>query len=516
MEAVDKGPRRGVARWLQKSAADLLPVLVEKALRSDTLQGILLNQLEKQMLLRLRTSADPRRPLQVLRDQEDMALALIRSLRRALEREQISRPALRGLLRNLLSQAILRDDENLKAVEKSFAQRHEGQEPPLFLVISPTRTCNLRCLGCYASAASGSGQGMLEWEVFDRVLSEAEALWGVRFFTLSGGEPLLYHSKEKGLLDMTAQHSDSFFLMFTNGTLIDQRIAERLAEAGNLIPALSVEGFEALTDQRRGAGTFRRVLGAMAHLRRAGVPFGVSLTATRSNAEELLSEEFIDFFFEKQQAVFGWIFQYMPIGSGYDPHLVVSPQQRLWMWRRTWQIVREQQIMLADFWNCGTVSNGCIAAGRSGGGGYLYIDWNGKVMPCVFVPYSAGNLREIYARGGTLDDIYDAPYFQAIRQWQKEYALGKEKPEECGDWLMPCSLRDHYETGRKLIEIHRPEPEDEAAARCLKDDAYYDKMIGYDKKLDRLFNPIWEREYLRTGGPSRSTGKEGGDRKSVV
>jgi hypothetical protein len=53
-------------------------------------------------------------------------------------------------------------------------------------------------------------------------------------------------------------------------------------------------------------------------------------------------------------------------------------------------------------------------------------------MPCVFVPYSAGNIREIYARGDTLDDIYDAPYFRAIRDWQREYALGKERPEEIG------------------------------------------------------------------------------------
>lgn len=130
-------------------------------------------------------------------------------------------------------------------------------------------------------------------------------------------------------------------------------------------------------------------------------------------------------------------------------------------------------------------------------------------MPCVFVPYSGGNLREIYARGGTLDDIYDAPYFRAIRKWQWDYALGKERPEDCGNWLIPCSLRDHYETGRKLIEEHRAEPEDEAAGRVLKDDAYYDKMIRYNNELSKLFDPIWEREYLRTASPSPSSGKAG-------
>lgn len=201
MEAAEKNVRSVLVRRWKESVRDLIPGLVEKALCSDTLQSKLLNQLEKQMLLRLRACADPRRPPRVQRDQEDMALALIRSLRRALEWQQISRPALQGLLRNLLTRAILRDDENLKAAEQRFTQRHEGQNPPLFLVISPTKACNLRCLGCYASAASGPGQELLEWDLFDRVLSEAKTLWGLRFFTLSGGEPLLYRSGGKGLLE---------------------------------------------------------------------------------------------------------------------------------------------------------------------------------------------------------------------------------------------------------------------------------------------------------------------------
>jgi len=46
MEEVDKGSRRGKVHWLQKSATDLLPVPVEKALRSDALQGVVLKHLE--------------------------------------------------------------------------------------------------------------------------------------------------------------------------------------------------------------------------------------------------------------------------------------------------------------------------------------------------------------------------------------------------------------------------------------------------------------------------------------
>jgi MoaA/NifB/PqqE/SkfB family radical SAM enzyme len=35
-----------------------------------------------------------------------------------------------------------------------------------------------------------------------------------------------------------------YFLFFTNGTLITKEVAEKLAQLGNVTPAISVEGFE--------------------------------------------------------------------------------------------------------------------------------------------------------------------------------------------------------------------------------------------------------------------------------
>ena len=63
----------------------------------------------------------------------------------------------------------------------------------------------------------------------------------------------------------------------------------------------------------------------MGRLRQAGVPYGVSLTATRHNAEEILSEEFFDFLFEEHGALYGWIFHYMPIGHAYTLDLMPPP-----------------------------------------------------------------------------------------------------------------------------------------------------------------------------------------------
>ncbi|MHA2609798.1 MAG: radical SAM/SPASM domain-containing protein [bacterium JZ-2024 1] len=465
--------------------------LLERALLHDKLRVWMVRELERLIAERW-AKEDPDRPLRVQQDKADIARALVYSFHRALQRRQISPSVFHKLFRNfILSCNLGWDEERIQAI-KAFQERH-GFHPPTTMVIAPTKFCNLKCSGCYANSHSAARE-LLPWEVLDRIVMEAKRDWGLRFFTLTGGEPLLYRSQGKEILDLVEKHEECFFMMYTNGTMIDERMAKRMAEAGNITPAISVEGFEERTDARRGKGVFQRILRAMAHLREAGVPYGISVTATRENAEEILSDEFINFFFEEQKAIYGWLFQYMPIGRGVTLNLLVTPQQRLRLWERLWEIVRQRKILFIDFWNCGTLSDGCISSARSGG--YFYIDWNGNVLPCVFVPYSPVNLAEIYRQGKTLDEIYHVPFFQAIRRWQAEYGFEKRLPEEHGNWLMPCPIRDHHKMIRELIDRYKPEPVDESAEAALQDEDYYLGMLAYNEAVKKVLDPIWKREYL--------------------
>ena len=74
--------------------------------------------------------------------------------------------------------------------------------------------------------------------------------------------------------------------------------------------------------------------------------------------------------------------------------------------------------------------------------------------------------------------------------------MGKEKPEEIGNWLLPCSFRDHYSIGRELISLCDAQPENQDAADALTDEDYQKGMIAYDEALHKAFDPIWEQEYL--------------------
>ncbi|RME01962.1 MAG: radical SAM protein [Calditrichaeota bacterium] len=308
---------------------------------------------------------------------------------------------------------------------------------------------------------------------------------------------MMWRSQGKDIIDLAAEHQNTFFMMYTNGTLIDEKKAARLAEVGNLTPAISVEGLQAETDARRGKGVFKQILKAMQNLREFGVPFGISVTATRNNADLLLTDEFVDFFFDKQGAIYGWIFQYMPIGRSYTLDLMITPEQRRRMYEREQQIIREKGIFIVDFWNGGPISNGCISAGRPGG--YFYIDWNGNVSPCVFFPYSKHNIVQIYKEGGNINTALTSPYFQSLRKWQQEYGYGRP-PDQVKNQIVPCPIRDHYRLAYKVISEHGAQPIDPESAEALKDKEYRDGLAAYGDRVSELTADIWEQEYI---GPER-------------
>ncbi len=484
--------------------AEMLAHVTASAVQREPVRRMLVGYVDRRINQHLEEAHEinDRRPPRVIQDKAYITRAIAHSIDCALARGYVSEAVVKGVLRGLVLNAFLREEH--KAAGERFRQEHGGHNPPGFVVIAPGKLCNLRCKGCYAS--SGNDSEKMDWEVFDRIITENQDLWGSGFVVISGGEPLAYRSQGQGILDAAAKHQDMFFLMYTNSTLIDEKTAARMAEIGNLTPAISVEGWEGRTDARRGKGVFQRVLHSMANLRQVGVPFGISLTATRENCEEILSDEFLDFFFEEQGAIYGWIFQYMPIGRGFTLYLLPRPEQRMWMWKRTWQVIREKRYFLPDFWNSGILSDGCTSAGRPGG--YLYFDWNGKVMPCVFAPYSPVNVNDAYREGKTLNDILEEPFFKTIREWQDTYGYAVTRPEECKNWIMPCIIRDHHADFRRILEATEPDPEDKAARQALLDPAYRDGLIQYDRELAQLMDSIWEREYV--GGNGQEAQSVGG------
>ena len=228
---------------------------------------------------------------------------------------------------------------------EEFLKTH-GFGAPLVMVVSPSMRCNLRCYGCYAGEYSKADD--LNPQVLERIVNEAKDA-GIFFITFSGGEPFF----SENVLKIWEKHRDILFQVYTNGTLIDEEMAKRLAKYGNVIPCISVEGYEEETDKRRGKDTYARIMAAMDNLRKHGVLFGFSATATRQNNELISSEEFVDFY-TKKGCFIGWYFNYIPIGRKPDMDLMPTPQQRIERMKRIRALRNRKPIVLADFWCDGT------------------------------------------------------------------------------------------------------------------------------------------------------------------
>ncbi|MGQ5711461.1 radical SAM protein [Desulforudis sp. DRI-14] len=315
-----------------------------------------------------------------------------------------------------------------------------GFNVPNFILVDPTSACNLACEGCWAGRYSPKNS--LAPERLDRLFDEAKEL-GIYWIVFSGGEPLVYPH----LFDLMAKHGDMAFMAYTNGTLIDERLADRIIEVGNFSPAISLEGWRDRTDARRGAGTFDRVMRAMDLLRERGAVFGVSITITRQNVDEVTSDAFIDFLIEKGVA-YGWTFHYIPVGRDPNPDLMITPRQRAYLAERIPYIRAHKPILIADFWNDGELTGGCIAGGRR----YFHINAAGEVEPCAFVHFAVDNINH-----KSLKDVLGSPLFRA---YQKRQPFSE-------NLLRPCPIIDCPSALREIVAESGARPTHKGAETVL-------------------------------------------------
>lgn len=369
----------------------------------------------------------------------------------------------RKLLDNLILGEMVRGQ-----AERNWVTKQLGYEIPLLLVISPTMRCPLRCYGCYAAEYGQDSD--LDFESFDRLIREAKAL-GIYFFVLSGGEPLAY----KRIEEIFRKHSDAWFQVYTSGVTLNPTCVGRLAELGNVMPCLSVEGFEAETDRRRGAGHFAKLLSAFANLRAAGIPFGFSATATRENNELVVSDDFVRFYLE-QGALLGWYFQYMPIGREPALDLMPTPEQRLLRFHRLLELREKFDVLLTDFWNDGPLVGGCIAGSRR----YLHVNNKGDVEPCVFCQL-------------TTDNIHDKSLLDILQTSRLLAAIRRRQPYS-DNYLRPCMMLDNPQTLKEVIEEADPRETCRGGARRLVNDLY-PQLQAYASRWGELADEEWRKRY---------------------
>ncbi|MFL6248027.1 MAG: radical SAM protein [Thermoanaerobaculia bacterium] len=170
---------------------------------------------------------------------------------------------------------------------EASAQQTTGARPDMGPVVvwTATKTCNLECIHCYADAEIRKFSGELTTAEAEAMIRDLASI-NAPALLISGGEPFV----RPDVLDL-AEYAMSLGVRVTfstNGTLIDQKKAERIAKIGVAYVGISVDGGEERHDRFRGKqGAFRDAIRGIRNCRDAGIRVGVRFTVTKDNVGEI-------------------------------------------------------------------------------------------------------------------------------------------------------------------------------------------------------------------------------------
>lgn len=291
------------------------------------------------------------------------------------------------------------------------ASRLEGGIPACRLVAwETTRACNLACRHCRAEACLEPGPGELTTrEGLALIDSFTEVGRPIVIFT--GGEPMLRPDIYELIARVKSRGLTSAFS--PNGTLITEKNAQKLKDAGVDRCSISIDGADAAShDDFRGVpGAFAASMAGIGHLKKAGVPFQINTTVTRAN---LASFQKIFELCRDIGAVAWHIFLLVPTGRAVDLlDQVISAEEYeatlrwFYEFRKTadmslkatcaphyYRIMRQEAaregvaVSPANF-GMDAMTRGCL-----GGVGFCFISHSGQVQPCGYLPLDCGNVRE--------------------------------------------------------------------------------------------------------------------------
>lgn len=290
------------------------------------------------------------------------------------------------------------------AGEKRKRAEKDGEHRPPFLIASITSKCNLHCAGCYSrcnhATVDEEPVKQLTSEEWLKIFDEADDL-GISFILLAGGEPMI----RRDIIEAAGKKQNILFPIFTNGTYMDERYFELLDSSRNLIPIMSIEGEKEITDSRRGAGIYEKLIANMDELCRRGLIFGASITVTTQNISEVTSDSFLKKLSDRGCKAVIFV-EFVPVTDDSN-ELAPGDKEREYLSGEIKRLrEKHPEMVYISFPGDEKSSGGCVAAGR----GFFHINSHGGAEPCPFSPYSDINVRDT-----SLRDAMNSRLFRELR-----------------------------------------------------------------------------------------------------
>ena len=289
--------------------------------------------------------------------------------------------------------------KGMRSVQKYKRRLKQGIHFPPFLFISIINSCQLRCQGCWVDVASP--RKMISKEDLNRIINDAKK-HGNSYFGILGGEPFMHPD----LLDVLDAHQDCYFQIFTNGQLINDKVASRLRKAGNATPLISIEGSEPISDQRRGASNvYDKTLQGLRTAIKHKLIVGVATSVCKTNYD-LVSEDWLKKLIDLG-VHYAWFHTYRVVGPKPAPELALTPEEIVNLRRFIVQMRTKMPIGIVEpYWDDQGGALCPMATGVS-----HHIGPSGAIEPCPIIQFAKETIHDgpsiyqIMSKSEFLDDF---------------------------------------------------------------------------------------------------------------
>jgi radical SAM protein with 4Fe4S-binding SPASM domain len=287
---------------------------------------------------------------------------------------------------------------------------------------------------------------------------------GNPILVLSGGEPLF----RPDILSLASYaHGRGLpVALSTNGTLVDDVMADRICQAGIQRVSISIDGTDEKTHDefRRQPGSLRAAMEGFRRLRSRGMSMQLNTTVTRHNVHQMdeLYRMALDMGADALH-----LFMLVPVGCGVqiadsnmlDPATYEDVLR--WLYEKSlegklhckavcaphyYRVMRQEAKkrglhVTPQSHGFAALTKGCLA-----GTAVCFVSHEGEVFPCGYLPLSSGNVRKRPFR-----EIWEnSPIFHPLRDGDS--LRGKCGHCEFQHVCMGCRARAYYETGDYLEE----------------------------------------------------------------
>jgi heme b synthase len=273
-----------------------------------------------------------------------------------------------------------------------------------------TRSCNLACVHCRASALQGPYEGELTTKEGKRLL-DGIASFAKPVVILTGGEPLL----RKDIYKLAAYGDGKGLRMVlaTNGVLVTPDVARKMIASGIRRVSVSLDGMDAESHDgfRCVPGAFDGALRGIEALKTAGMEFQINTTVTTRNLHQIRG--ILDLAVRIGAAAHH-LFLLVPTGRGKEmADQEISPADYEKTLRWFYQAAQRSSIQLKatcaphyyriyhqrkrrttrkeldDAGPLHAMTRGCM-----GGSSFCFISHRGQVQPCGYLELDCGQIRE--------------------------------------------------------------------------------------------------------------------------